>query len=152
VPAIVRHQRFLIVLIGCCVGCTEAPPATPPSGSSVHAASAGTVEPAAPVTPLPTISLGNDGQRSGPVRSAPDEQQQRRALIEAMQPLQVMLGTWKGTTQREFGDFKALDEPEWVWDFQTDPQQPALVMSSTGSPYFRSMRLTYLPGGVPVVD
>lgn len=55
-----------------------------------------------------------------------------------------MLGSWKGTTQKEFGDFKALDEPEWVWDFQTDPAQPAMVMTSQASPYFQSLRLTYL--------
>lgn len=93
--------------------------------------------------PLPSISLGGDGQSAGTARGGVDEQR-HRALIDAMQPLQVMLGTWKGTTQREFGDFKALDEPEWVWDFQSDPDQPALVMTSAASPYFRSLRLTYL--------
>jgi len=59
-------------------------------------------------------------------------------------PLQVLLGTWHGTTQREIGQFKAIDEPNWVWDFQTDRNQPALVMTSASSPYLRSARLTYL--------
>lgn len=61
-----------------------------------------------------------------------------------MKPLQVMLGDWHGTTQKEFGDFKALDKPHWVWDFLTDKNQPALVMTSAESPYFRSARLTFL--------
>lgn len=63
-----------------------------------------------------------------------------------MQGLQILLGEWKGTTQREFGDFKALDQPSWVWDFLTDREQPALVMTSGASPYFRTARLSFVPG------
>ena len=36
------------------------------------------------------------------------------------------------------------DELEWVWDFRTDKQQPALVMTSDKSPYIRKARLTFL--------
>ncbi len=96
---------------------------------------------------LPSISLG--GSPSAVMTSAgarQSAQEHRRSLLAAMQPLQVMLGQWKGTTQREVGDFKALDQPEWVWDFQSDEQQPALVMRSAASPYFRELRLTFLTG------
>ena len=91
-----------------------------------------------------TMASGSLPPESG---SSPAGQQDDawRAVVVAMHPLQVMLGTWKGTTQREFGDFKALDKPAWVWDFQTDRSQPALVMTSTDSPYIRQGRLTYLP-------
>jgi hypothetical protein len=146
VPEKVTLQLILIALVGCWIGCSEAPPAAPPSSGGVPEAvsTPARAEAAAPEMPLPSISLGTDGQHFGPAHSGPDDQQRQRALIEALQPLQVMLGTWKGTTQREFGDFKALDEPQWVWDFQTDRDQPTLVMISAASPYFRSQRLTYL--------
>lgn len=96
---------------------------------------------------IPTISLkGGDQQSSAGDSSektlSPEEH--RRQLLEAMMPLQVLLGTWHGTTQREVGQFKVTDEPSWIWDFRTDRNQPALVMNSAASPYLRSARLTYL--------
>jgi len=96
---------------------------------------------------IPTISLGG-GSASADKRNGatpvltPEEH--RRQLLAAMMPLQVLLGQWHGTTQRQIGQFKAVDEPSWVWDFQTDKNQPALVMTSATSPYIRSARLTYL--------
>ena len=100
-----------------------------------------------PSTAIPTISLGNhahthDSHDEDEGGSATEKQ--RRKLLEAMKPVQIMLGKWKGTTQKEVGDFKALDEPEWVWDFQSDRDQPAMVMRSEKSPYFSEARLTYL--------
>jgi hypothetical protein len=96
---------------------------------------------------LPSISLGGTSTAttatSGSQQSA---NEQRRSLLDAMYPLQIMLGQWRGTTQKEVGDFKALDQPEWIWDFQTDENQPALVMTSAASPHFRKLRLTYLTG------
>lgn len=67
----------------------------------------------------------------------------REATMEALKPLQVMLGKWRGTTRREFDRFKAVDSHEWIWDLKTDPKQPALVMKSNKSPYFRSASLTW---------
>ena len=111
-------------------------PATPAESSE---------EPAAAPAALPSISLGGaSATAAADSDSGSTERRRRRELIDAMDPLQVMLGSWKGTTQKEFGDFKALDEPEWVWDFQTDPDQPALVMTTDASPYFQQVRLTYL--------
>lgn len=99
---------------------------------------------------IPSISLGGAASgtataSTGGTQESELSDQSRRALLEAMKPLQIMLGSWRGTTQKEVGDFKALDTPEWVWDFQTDRNQPAMVMKSEASAYLRSMRLTYLP-------
>jgi hypothetical protein len=55
--------------------------------------------------------------------------------------LQTLLGAWRGSTQRDVGDFKGLDEPEWVWDLQSDRQRPALVMTSEDGVYFRELRI-----------
>jgi hypothetical protein len=77
-------------------------------------------------------------------REKEEQQQRRETLLAAMMPLQVMLGQWHGTTQKEQGEFKALDQSQWVWDFQTDRSQPAMVMTSEASPYIRMARLTYL--------
>jgi hypothetical protein len=64
--------------------------------------------------------------------------------LAALKPLQVMLGKWEGKTRKPTGDFSAVDYPSWVWDFKTDPTQPALVMSSQeGNPYLKSARLTF---------
>ncbi|WP_437192530.1 hypothetical protein [Planctomicrobium sp. SH527] len=69
----------------------------------------------------------------------------RRQLFLAMKPLQIMLGDWRGTTQKEVGDFKGLDKSHWVWDLKTDRKQPVMVMTSDASPYLREGRLTWLP-------
>ncbi len=65
-------------------------------------------------------------------------------VLHAMKPMQVLLGQWRGTTSKAFQGFKAVDQLNWVWDLKTDKSQPALVMSSDKSPYFRKGRLTYL--------
>ena len=65
------------------------------------------------------------------------------AVLDKMQPLQIMLGKWRGTTRKTFGMFKAVDQLEWLWDFQSDPNQPSLVITSDASPYLRSGRITY---------
>ena len=69
----------------------------------------------------------------------------RESIFEAVKPLQILMGSWEGKTQKQFGEFSAVDEPEWVWDFLTNKNQPALVMSSDKSPYFKKLRLTYDP-------
>ncbi len=74
-----------------------------------------------------------------------DREKNIKSVIEKLRPLQVMLGTWRGTTRKEFDGFKAVDEHEWVWDLTTQTDQPALIMKSDKSPYLRSARLTWLP-------
>jgi len=92
------------------------------------------------------VELGGAPTSSSAVASAPlSEKQQMESVVAAMQPLQVMLGKWRGTTNKEFKGFKAVEELEWIWDFRTSRAQPALTVSSDKSPYIREGRLTYLP-------
>ncbi len=75
--------------------------------------------------------------------SVSDRELAVKQTIEHLQPLQIMLGQWRGTTRREFDGFKAVDAHEWVWDLRTNPAQPALVVKSDKSPWLRSARLTW---------
>jgi len=84
-------------------------------------------------------SKGGHADGSGAKESRVD------SVLDAMQPLQeVLIGTWRGVTRKSYGGFKATDELQWKWDFQTNSRQPALVMTSDASPYIRSGRLTFL--------
>lgn len=91
-----------------------------------------------------TASGGRDSDdgKSGPGSGGSGEQE-IQAVIRQLQPLQVLLGQWRGTTRREFESFKAVDSHEWVWDLRTDPAQPALTLNSDKSPYLRKGRLTW---------
>jgi hypothetical protein len=84
---------------------------------------------------------GKDTGDNGPRKLSPTEQIQ--SVISHLQPLQVLLGQWRGTTRREYENFKAVDQHEWVWDLRTTPEQPALVINSDKSPYVKSGRLTW---------
>lgn len=75
--------------------------------------------------------------------AADDDDDARKETMAALKPLQVMLGKWRGTTRREFDRFKAVDSHEWIWDLKSNPSQPALVMTSNKSPYFRTASLTW---------
>lgn len=66
-------------------------------------------------------------------------------VIAGLKDLQILLGTWRGITQKNFDGSKKLDETNWVWDLTTDPEQPVLALSSEASPYYRSARLTFYP-------
>lgn len=153
------HCRIFALLLCSLVltGCQDAPTEPATSGQAqpvtvaepVAAESVATADPAAPPQmEIPTISLGEgSASNAGSVDEKPKQSsaaQKRRDLLAAMKPLQIMLGQWRGTTQKPVGDFKALSEPEWVWDFQTNRDQPSMVMKSENSPYFREVRLTYL--------
>lgn len=97
--------------------------------------------------PLAIGALAGRGDDEGNASSSSDGDREKniKSVIEKLRPLQVMLGTWRGTTRKEFDGFKAVDEHEWVWDLTTQPDQPALIMKSDKSPYLRSARLTWLP-------
>lgn len=103
---------------------------------------------------IPSISLNGpstsetakDNPSASPSGPANLGSQSRKEILQAMDPLQIMLGKWRGTTQKPIGDFKGLDESEWVWDFKTDRDHPSMVMKSDASPYFREARLSYTPG------
>ena len=133
------------------------PPAAVPAPPVVTTPAAAPVTPApVPVAelPLPTISLSGPaaptagteaGSKSTPVATEANTLERRRLVVAAMDGIQVILGSWKGTTKKEVGDFKALDTPKWVWDFRTEKGQPALVMKSEKSLYVTEARLTFLP-------
>ena len=61
-------------------------------------------------------------------------------VMDRMKPLQILLGQWRGITRKE----QTLVPQQWIWDLKTDPTQPALVLKSDESPYFRDGRLTWL--------
>lgn len=62
------------------------------------------------------------------------------AVMDRMKPLQILLGQWRGITRKQ----QSLVPHQWVWDLKTNPAQPALVLTSAESPYFRDGRLTWL--------
>jgi len=157
--SIFLRARIPFIFVACliCLGCNressvQSPASVPETASAPASGAASGTAATGPAAfaqsmEIPTISLGG-GTKPSEVDAAASRrqtpEQHRRQLLSAMMPLQVLLGTWHGTTQREIGQFKAVDEPSWVWDFQTDRNQPALVMTSATSPYLRSARLTYL--------
>ena len=166
VRAFRESSGILLLGVVLLAGCSDAP--TPPDGPSAagtspqqapsgqnpaDAVSATKEQSDPPASPpaIPKISIGGSSATDNATHPAPksenkDPAQHRRELLAAMMPVQVMLGQWRGTTQRDVGDFKALDEPSWVWDFQSNRDQPAMVMTSAGSPYYREVRLTYDTG------
>lgn len=93
------------------------------------------------------IVLGDEAPQaaaSGRATAVPAGQsQQRQAVLAEMMPLQIMLGTWRGITYSKKDNFNQIDAPSWVWDFQSDREHPALVMTSAEGPYFRAARLSF---------
>lgn len=75
--------------------------------------------------------------------AAGDTEQNIQIVIGKLQPLQVLLGKWRGTTRIDYDGFKAVDSHEWIWDLKSDHRQPALVTESDKSPYLRRARLTW---------
>lgn len=132
-----------------------------PAGATTEATSAtpGKTTPAASVasTPIATPPAGNgampDGQAARPQRkfqpiqigatssaaNAGEEESRTDSVMDALRPLQILLGKWKGNARKAL-----LDQPEWVWDLTTNPKQPALVMSSPDGKYIREGRMTFL--------
>ncbi len=84
--------------------------------------------------PDPTISLGggksanmgaSTATTSSPTATAAvNSVQNRRKIVAAMNALQVMLGSWKGTTNKEFGEFKALEIQTGSGTFAASPGSP----------------------------
>lgn len=92
------------------------------------------------------VTLGGDASSgtSSSSGQAQSDAAQMDSVVQALKPLQVVLGKWRGTTNLKFKGFSAVEELDWVWDFRTDKAQPALVAKSDKSPYVREGRLTYL--------
>lgn len=74
-------------------------------------------------------------------QAAPPERAEVVAIREALQPLQVVVGQWRGNTFRE----NIVHEANWAWDHRSKPAQPALVMNAPENPFFSQARLSYDP-------
>ncbi|QDT25616.1 hypothetical protein Enr10x_09130 [Gimesia panareensis] len=96
-----------------------------------------------PVRRFQPLTLNGNQSTAGSSAGAPEEQKFDNVL-EALKPLQIMLGDWGGTTFKKFDGFSAVETLDWVWDLQTNPAQPALVMKADKSRYYNTGRLTYL--------
>jgi hypothetical protein len=155
-----RHIHFavcnVIIFSIALAGCGEAKPAP---GSQKQAStnadekanlgkpiSESTKPQSSPNPKFEAVTLGEEvPATSATSNSVASEKEQMESVVAAMQPLQIMLGKWRGTTNKEFKGFKKVDEVEWIWDFRTSRAEPALVVTSDKSPYIREGRLTYLP-------
>ena len=145
---------FLMIMICFLIGCgeEESPSSTASAGSEsamtdtadkTNTESTAAEPESQPVRNIPPLQLNSVGSSSS-TATTNQEQPSVQSVLEALKPLQVMLGQWRGTTRRVFGNFNAVDEHEWVFDLQTDPAQPALVMVSDKSPYIQNARLTFV--------
>lgn len=83
-----------------------------------------------------TLDLGPPTKGQTPKEKTYTTEDVRKAL----NPLQVMVGTWEGTLQRK----KAFDSLNWRWDF-SNRGQPALYFESDEGLVVKSGSLTYLP-------
>jgi len=119
---------------------TSSAPGVPATSAAEDTAAA---EPVPEFRPLTLSGLGPTQSKAGSNASQMTASQKIQSVISRLQPIQILLGKWRGTTRREYERFKAVDSHEWVWDLRTDPEQPALVMASDKSPYLRSSRLSW---------
>lgn len=148
-----HHRQFVLgwTLIACGLalssGCQQAaaPPSTTgasqsatPGGSATESPQATADTPAPKRTFAPVQLGGSSGTIPGGAQAADVNSE---SVLEELQPLQVLLGKWSGNARSA----PLLHELQWVWDFQSNPAQPALVVSSEKSNYIRAGRLTYLP-------
>lgn len=159
--------RFLnpVVLIATMWGCGGNPPSPAAPVATVPVPTPVAVQPApvvplpmappAEVMPLPTISLGGEApaaqvdtatsaDKGSNTTAGLSNSERRKQVVAAMQGLQVMLGDWRGITNKPVGEFKGIEQPNWVWDFRSEPGQPALVLKSEQGQHVIGGRLTYL--------
>ncbi|MEO1999600.1 MAG: hypothetical protein ABGZ17_30515, partial [Planctomycetaceae bacterium] len=142
---------LLCVCLGC--GSGEGPstdasgdPSATASGSGSDSATADSGA-AAQKKEFRPVNLGSFGTASAGTASGQklSAEQTMRTVLNELKPLQIVLGTWRGTTRKKHGGFQTVDQTEWVFDLKTDRGHPALSMASDKSPYLRSARLTYVP-------
>ena len=60
-----------------------------------------------------------------------------------LKPFQIWVGQWRGITQKKIGQFNAIEEATWKWDF-SEQAQPALEMTTDTGAYLQRGRLTWL--------
>lgn len=160
------YRASFVLAISCCVmglgGCSQ-PVSAPTTGSSATSPDTRAAAKALPDNATATASANqsaagstSDTKTGGRSKRRPvqlgetkdgsqsaadaDAEAAVESVMAALQPLQVLLGLWNGTSRKA-----ELDQPEWIWDLQTNPDQPALIMSSPKGKYIREARLTFNP-------
>jgi hypothetical protein len=146
------HQTAIAAMFaaGIALGCGD-DSSSPKSTAKRNNATAGDSE-KRPLEPrgkrFEPVELTGDGESAGSSTSKaeiPDEKKAQLTLA-ALQPFQVLLGDWSWGTRKTFGDFsKTGEDLKWIWDFQSQPNQPALKGASDGNPYFQKVWITWLP-------
>lgn len=148
-----RFCRFTftgVLLIASGICCSSKPSSSPPVAqnepqkatgdqASVPATEEASEKPAARRrrTIVP-VELGS-GSKAGDSTSA-SAAEQLNAVREALRPFQVLLGDWKGLSQKA-----VTDHPVWVYDWVSDPKFPGMKITSDTGAYIRNGRLSYLP-------
>lgn len=128
---------LLLVILGGCGQPTTSPAVAPPMSPAIGTVSdtqaSAQVQPAKPKRSGP-VMLG--GEVTG--QETADTKVSTESIVAALRPLQVLLGRWNATSRKA-----KTDQPEWVWDFQSNRDQPALVMTSADGEYLKDARLTF---------
>lgn len=145
-----NRQRWLLLIVCTLVvaigGCGDGTPAVEDAGAATSVGAEGRDIGGSVASPSPKrrrgpVQLSGSGSGAGGTSgSATAVELGLDAVMERMQPLQILLGEWRGITRKE----QSLVPMGFVWDLTTDATQPALVMASGESPYFRDGRLTWL--------
>ena len=94
---------------------------------------------------MDSVSTPGGGNQDSKISAGLSDEERIQKVMAQLRPLQILLGEWRGTTRREYEGFKAVDNHEWIWDLQSNPTSPALVLQSDKSPYLKSARLTWNP-------
>ena len=82
------------------------------------------------------LGSGSTSDRA-PVKSGAE---QLNLVREALKPFQILLGSWKGLSQKAIAE-----QPAWAYDWVSDPKFPGLRITSEKGVYVRDGRLSYLP-------
>lgn len=145
-----NRQKWLLLIVCTLVvaigGCGDGTPAVEDAGAATSVGAGGRDMGGSVASPSPKrrrgpVQLSGSGSGAGGTSgSATAVELGLDAVMERMQPLQILLGEWRGITRKE----QSLVPMGFVWDLTTDATQPALVMASGESPYFRDGRLTWL--------
>jgi hypothetical protein len=156
-------SRATILLTGLILGCgdSSAPStAEKPKGKSVNKKPAAdqdeasseeaAAKPKKPKFQPVDLGGGSDGAagagRDSAAKPKLSGEKRSQAIIDTLQPVQMLLGDWRWITNKEFGGTKkGAEDLKWVWDFQADDAQPSLTATSAMHPYFQQIWLTYLP-------
>ena len=141
----------LLSVIGLATAGCGQPTAAPSSSNSTSSAASGSSQSKATGTTdaasdeaqpkrrsFKPVELGGSGSSSS--ESAADSGEKFSSVRAALKPLQILIGSWNGTSRNA-----ALDQPGWAWDLKTDRKQPALKIKSEKGKYIREGRLTFHP-------